>query len=74
MPPAPSSVTSGKKYLSIRCNGLGCNNMLVYAELPDKVDADTQDRLERHHHGKSLNCPNCGQLTRIYEGMTVYIR
>ena len=73
MPPA-TSVHSGKKYLSIRCNSLGCEATLAYAQLPDKVDADTQDRLERQYHGRLVNCPQCGHATRIYEGMTVFVR
>ena len=69
-----ASVQSGKKYLSIRCNSLGCDATLAYAALPDKIDSDTQDRLERQYHGKLVNCPQCGQATRIYEGMTVFVR
>ena len=55
MPPAPPPVQSGRKYLSIRCNSVGCDAMLAYAALPDKVDSDTQDRLERRYHGMLVN-------------------
>ena len=74
MPPALPRIQSGKKYLSIRCNSVKCDAMLAYAELPDKMDSDAQDRLERHYHGMPLNCPSCGQTTRVYEGMTIFVR
>ena len=48
--------------------------MLAYAALPDKVDSDTQDKLERRYHGMLVNCPACGQATRVCEGMTVFVR
>ena len=73
MPPA-TPVQSGKKYLSVRCNSVGCDAMLAYAELPDKMDSEAQDQLERRYHGIQLNCPDCGHATRVYEGMTVFVR
>jgi len=65
---------SGRKYLSVRCNTVHCDNMLVYAPLPEKIDSDAQDRLERQYHGKLIDCPVCRRQTRIYEGLTVLIR
>lgn len=48
--------------------------MLVYAELPEKIDPDTQDALEQSYLGKTLTCPACQQKTRIYEGLALLIR
>ena len=67
-------VHSGRKYLSVRCNTIRCDNMLVYAELPDKADADTQDRLEQQYLGKTITCPLCREHTRIYEGLVLLVR
>ena len=69
-----ASVQSGRKYLSVRCNTVRCDNMLVYAELPEKIDPDTQDRLEQRFLGKTLSCPLCKGQTRIYEGLTLLVR
>lgn len=65
---------SGKKYLSVRCNSPHCDNMLVYAELPDKMGCDAQDQLEHQYKGKLIDCSRCHQQTRVYEGLTVLIR
>lgn len=67
-------IQSGKKYLSVRCNSVHCDNMLVYAELPAGLDPDAQDRLERQYRGKLINCARCRQQTRVYEGLTVLVR
>lgn len=67
-------VESGKKYLSVRCNTVHCDNMLIYVELPEKGDSAAQDRLEQQYKGTLLDCPICLQQTRVYEGLTVLIR
>jgi hypothetical protein len=48
--------------------------MLIYAELPDNLNPDAQDQLERQYRGTLVNCPRCQRQTRIYEGLTVLVR
>jgi hypothetical protein len=65
-------VQSGKKYLSVRCNGVSCDNVVIYAELSGEDNA--QDDLERQFQGKIVTCSRCQSRTRIDEGLIVLVR
>ena len=67
-------VQSGKKYLFVRCNGVSCYNILIYSDLPGTIDTDIQDELERQYRGQFIECSNCHQQTKIYEGLALFVR